>query len=76
MTEYNGWTNYETWNAFLWIENDEGLYHFARSYPDYDTFVEEIKELGGEIALQTPDGVAWNDSGINTDEINEHWADL
>lgn len=31
MTErYNGWTNYETWNAALWIGNEEGSQaHFA-----------------------------------------------
>ena len=23
--KYNGWTNYETWNAALWLDNDYGL---------------------------------------------------
>lgn len=23
--EYNGWSNYETWNANLWINNEEGV---------------------------------------------------
>jgi hypothetical protein len=22
---YNGWTNYETWNLKLWLDNDQGL---------------------------------------------------
>lgn len=25
---YNGWTNYETWNVALWIDNDEGSSHY------------------------------------------------
>ena len=25
--KYNGWTNYETWNVKLWMDNDEGSYH-------------------------------------------------
>lgn len=30
MTEtktYNGWTNYETWNVALWIDNEQGSYN-------------------------------------------------
>ena len=33
--EYNGWTNYETWNAALWIGNDQGLYDIARRAMDW-----------------------------------------
>ena len=30
MTEktYNGWTNYETWNVKLWMDNEEGSYNY------------------------------------------------
>ncbi len=28
MTEkYNGWTNWQTWNTVLWMDNDESAYH-------------------------------------------------
>ena len=26
MAKYNGWTNYETWNANLWPMNEEDAY--------------------------------------------------
>ena len=28
MKEYNGWTNYATWNVNLWLTNDEGSYNY------------------------------------------------
>jgi hypothetical protein len=34
MAGYNGWTNYETWNLKLWLDNDQASYqhwqHVAR----------------------------------------------
>tara|TARA_R100001530_G_scaffold127806_1_gene97195 strand:+ start:3520 stop:3750 length:231 start_codon:yes stop_codon:yes gene_type:complete len=68
MTNYNGWTNYETWNVALWIDNEEGWKILAEESGDYKSFIERMRE--GD-SLETPDRVAWNDSGINVREINE-----
>lgn len=27
---YNGWTNYQTWDWKLWLDNDEGSYNYWR----------------------------------------------
>jgi len=27
---YNGWSNYETWDVALWIDNEEGSYNYWR----------------------------------------------
>jgi len=27
---YSGWTNWDTWNLALWINNEESLYHKGR----------------------------------------------
>ena len=29
-TTYNGWTNYETWNCKLWIDNEQGTQEYWR----------------------------------------------
>ena len=67
---YNGYKNYETWNVVLWISNDEGLYDLARSCSDYAEFVDSMRELG---STETMDNVAWNDSGIDLDELKKFW---
>ena len=70
-TEYNGWTNYETWNVALWIQNDEGLYHLSRQCGDYETFV---KEVG--VGYSTPDGVKYADPKVNVIELNSDVFDF
>ena len=51
-------------------------YNLARESKSYGRFCESLKEIGGEIAFQTPDGVAWNDSGLDKTAIDEYFDEL
>jgi predicted RNA-binding protein with PUA-like domain len=70
---YNGWSNYETWNVALYIQNDESLYHFAKDCNSYDEVIAGLWECGSK---ETPDGVKWNSKKINRIELNEMLQDL
>ena len=80
---YNGWRNYETWNVSLYINNEEPLYREAVRYVrqcerldekvDYTIFADVMMMLYGN---KTPDGVAWNDSSLDIDELNEMLEEL
>lgn len=43
-SSYNGWSNYETWNMALWIDNDQGSYTEAREIAD--RAIQENDEAG------------------------------
>ncbi len=77
---YNGWKNYETWNVALWIGNDEFFYDLARRCQTYSKFLESIRGEFAQKAMglgpQTPDGVAWNDSGLDIEALDEMIGEL
>ena len=84
-TTYNGWTNYETWNASLWINNDQFLYNTAKACVIYceafDTpwskFVRCMMDgIMGSHLLQTGDGVSWDNPKIDAKSMNEMMAEL
>ena len=85
LSTYNGWATYETWNAALWIGNDQFLYNTAKACVEYcgdnetpwDKFVRcMIDGQIGRMLGKTRDGVKWNDPKIDADEMNEMMAEL
>ena len=83
-TTYNGWTNYETWNVALYIQNEYPIYQDAVRYVnqcrrldekvDYTIFADVVAMVYG---AKTPDGVSWTDiSQLDTSELDEMLEEL
>jgi hypothetical protein len=70
---FNGWANWETWNVALWIQNDESLYHAARTCRHYQDLVAALYAAGSR---ETPDGCRWDDPAIDGLAICEMMDDL
>ena len=68
--EYNGWSDWTTWNCALWIGNDQGLYNMARNCVDYIDFINNVIDF----LPQTPDGAKWDEADVF--EMNEMMAEL
>ena len=75
----HGWTNYETWNVALYINNEYAIYKTACDWVQdrirmgydslsYDIFRFTLSELFGD---KTPDGVSWNDEELDIKELTQ-----
>ena len=71
--DYNGWTNYETWNVALWMDNDEPSYQLARSCKNFQEY-RKAKNLQAEPL--TGDNVSLFDDNLNIKELDEKIKEL
>lgn len=74
---YNGWSNWETWNVALWVDNEYAIYQ-ARMESKPKT-VEEVKAFVLEwFPNGTPDfqELEWHDAraAVNWRDIADSWA--
>ena len=80
----NGWANYETWNAALWIENDEFLYNTAKACVEFaegeNPWVKFVRCMTdgvvGRFIGETGDGVRWDDPAIDAVEMTDLFHEL
>ena len=73
MNTYQGWANYETWNATLTIENDFPQYQIARRSSNYRELIQKLAAAG---YTETLDGVNYADSAIDEQEVNDWLREL
>jgi len=68
-TTYNGWSNYETWNVALYIDNDFGAYEVALNSKNF-------KEYRTQVIGVTPDQVSLFSAKLNIQELDEKIQEL
>ena len=71
--EYNGWSNYETWNVALYMDNDEQSYALARTCKNYKEY--QFFNLT-DPRNTTPDGVSLFDPKLNHKELDQKIKEL
>jgi len=67
--EYNGWTNYETWNVALWLDNDYESYQFAKTCKNFKEYRAGVPPING-------DGVSLYNKKLNIKELDEKIKEL
>ena len=78
---YNGWTNWETWNVLLWLDNEQNLYNakesFIRRNEHKQNFEILVKSFLTDIFSNgTPDMKTVEEmEAVNYEEIAETWQE-
>jgi len=76
LSGYEGWSNYATWNVWLWLNNEQPVYEAMIDYidgsesPTYRSLIAYLRAKD-IIRPETPDGIYWLSSDLNLDELDE-----
>jgi len=69
MAEYNGWSNWDTWNSYNWLSEEPGIYRSAASChsgSDMKYHLSDyINNVGDDIDVEA----------VNWDELYEAFQD-
>lgn len=80
-TKYNGWTNYETWNANLWADNDWHMSErIALITADYFSSFEDLDQItslvAGDIKAMFMDMMPEVENGFFSDVMNASFREV
>ena len=78
MANYNGWTNYETWNVALWLDNEEGSqsYYAEMAQECLKNAVSTDYLTEKEVATQNLSEMIKSEFEENTPTVTGCYADL
>lgn len=73
--KYNGWANYETWVTKLWMDNDEGSYHYWQEaavevWEDSDDKDEFCSSFAARLESEHEENAPTAESGVYADLLN------
>ena len=69
---YNGWTNWETWQVPLWIDNEYTLYQVRMAQERREEWTAKTVEYFARSYM--PDGTPDMDSAADYDAVN--WTEI
>ena len=73
--KYNGWTNWETWQILLWIDNEEYSYKEMRQFVRRNRHSQSLTKLIAAFVLELyPNGTPDMDSAAEFDAVN--WEEV
>jgi hypothetical protein len=78
MPDYNGWTNYETWNIKLWMDNAESIYHYWEEKTKQAATIKELADALKEYYDENiPEDVVGSYLDILTAALEEvNWREI